>query len=65
MIMCLDGLTARRVHRGTAFRPSHANADDRAPAVVDAPGHRALIQRRQALMAGGLADRIFSRGMQT
>jgi hypothetical protein len=65
MIMCMDGLTTCRVHRGAVFGPSHANADDRAPAVVDAPGNRALIRRRQALLAGGLADRIFSRGMQT
>ena len=65
MIMCMGGLTACRVRRGTVFRPSHANADDRAPAVVDAPGTRALIGRRQALLAGGLADRIFSGGMQT
>ena len=65
MIMCLDGLSAGRAHRGTAFRPSHANANDRTPAVVDAPGHRASIRCRQALLAGGLADRIFSRGVQT
>jgi hypothetical protein len=65
MIICMNSLTACREHRGTAFRPSHANADDRAPAVVNTPPSCALVGRRQALLAGGLADRIVSRGRQT
>jgi hypothetical protein len=65
MIKGLDGLTGRSVHRGTALRPPHAKADDRAPAVFDAPAHRALIGHGQAMLAGGLTDRVFSRGMQS
>jgi hypothetical protein len=41
-------------------KPSHGDADERAPSAVDGPGDRALVGRRQALRAGELADGILS-----
>jgi hypothetical protein len=59
-------LHARRVRRGAPLLPSDGDADDRAPGVVDGPGDRALVGRRQALRAGELADgTLSSSGAQT
>jgi hypothetical protein len=65
MITGLGGPTARCVRRGALFRPSHGDADNRAPGAVDGPGDRALNGRRLASRADGLADRTLSRGAQT